>query len=98
MRTARRGTQDDCARQRMLNRRRQAWRREPFQREHELAGALLTLAIATTRYGSRNDNQRLALLQHVIVLLAHEVGERVEHLHGKDAAKALRKSLARRPK
>jgi hypothetical protein len=69
---------------------------DPFQREHEIADALLTLLIAHSRYGVSRDADRLPLIEHIVVLLAHEVGERVERMRGKDAARAFRKVLARR--
>jgi hypothetical protein len=65
-------------------------------REHEMADSVLTLLIAHSRYGANSDADRLPLIQHVVVLLAHEVGERVHNMRGKDAAKAFRKALARK--
>jgi hypothetical protein len=61
-----------------------------------MSDALVTLLIALSRYGARSDDQRLPLIQHITVLLAHEVGERVERIRGKDAAKAFRRALARK--
>jgi len=69
---------------------------DPFQREHEIADALVTLLIAHSRYGVANDADRLGLIQHITIIVAHEVGERVERMHGKDAAKAFRKALGRK--
>ena len=69
---------------------------DPFQRVHEMCGALLTLLVAHSRYATNADADRLGLIQHIVVLLAHEVGERVHHINGKDAAKAFRKALARK--
>jgi hypothetical protein len=71
-------------------------RLDPFQREHEMADGILRLLIAHSRYGASSDADRLPLIQHVVVLLAHEVGERVHNMRGKDAAKAFRKALARK--
>jgi hypothetical protein len=69
---------------------------DPFQREHEIADALLTLLIAHSRYGVSRDADRLGLIAHITILLAHEVGERVHNINGKDAARAFRKALARK--
>src|SRR5262249_42895707 len=69
---------------------------DPFQREHEFADALLRLLIAHSRYGASNDADRLPLVEYITILLAHEIAERVEQLRGKDAARAFRKTLARR--
>jgi hypothetical protein len=71
-------------------------RPDPFQREHEIADALLTLLIAHSRYDVSNDAGRLGLIQHIALLLVHEIAERVELLRGKDAAKAFRRALGRR--
>jgi hypothetical protein len=65
-------------------------------REHEMADSVLTLLIAHSRYGANSDADRLPLIQHIVVLLAHEVAERVERIRGKDAAKAFRKALSRK--
>jgi hypothetical protein len=69
---------------------------DPFQREHEMCDALLRLLISHSRYGADSDGERLPLIQHIVVLLAYEVAERVERMRGKDAAKAFRKALARK--
>jgi hypothetical protein len=69
---------------------------EPWQREFELADAVLTLLIAASRCGGRSDADRDAILQHVTVLVAARVAERVHRLRGKEAAAALRKALGRR--
>jgi hypothetical protein len=74
---------------------------DPFQREHELADAIVTLMIAASRYGdsdeqARDTAERFATLQHVTVLVARDVAERVHALGGKDAAAAFRKTLGRR--
>jgi hypothetical protein len=69
---------------------------DSFQREHEMCDALLTLLIAHSRYGASTDADRLPLIQHIVTLLAHEVGERVERIRGKDAARAFRKALSRK--
>jgi hypothetical protein len=69
---------------------------DPWQREHEMADALLRLLIAHSRYGVERDADRLGLMQHIVVLLAQEVAERVERLLGKDAARAFRRCLARK--
>jgi hypothetical protein len=68
---------------------------EPFQREHEMCDALLRTVIAHSRYASRTDADRLGLIAHITILLAHEVAERVHNINGKDAARAFRKALAR---
>jgi hypothetical protein len=74
---------------------------DPFQREYELADAIVTLFIACSRYGNSNKQardtaERFVTLQHVTVLVAHEVAERVYAVRGKDAAAAFRKVLGRR--
>jgi hypothetical protein len=61
-----------------------------------MCDALVTLLIAHSRYGADTDAGRLPLIQHIVVLLAHEIGERVERILGRDAAKAFRKALARK--
>jgi hypothetical protein len=65
-------------------------------REHEMCDALLRMLIAHSRYGANTDADRLGLIEHVVVLLAHEVGERVERIRGNDAARAFRRALVRR--
>jgi hypothetical protein len=74
---------------------------DPFQCEHELADAIVTLLIACSRYGNsdeqaRDTAERFATLQHVTVLVAHEVAGRVRDLRGEDAAAAFRRALGRR--
>ena len=69
---------------------------DPFQREHEIANALLTLLIAHRRFGVARDADPLPLIQHIVALLTHEISERVERMRGKDAARAFRKALARK--
>ena len=69
---------------------------DAFMREHEMADSILRLLIAHSRYGANTDADRLPLIQHVTVLLAHEVAERVERIRGNDAARAFRRALARR--
>jgi hypothetical protein len=74
---------------------------DPWQREHELSEAILTLLIACSRYGDgdasiRSTEDRLALIQHVTLLLADQVAVRVRCLRGKGAASAFRKALGRR--
>jgi hypothetical protein len=68
---------------------------DPFQREHELADAIVTLLIACSRYGSKDDDGRLDLLAHVTLLVAHAVAERVRDLRGIKAGAAFRKALGR---
>ena len=69
---------------------------DPFQREQEMCDALLRTLIAHSRYGASTDADRLPLIEHIVVLLAHEVAERVHNINGKDAAKAFRKALSRK--
>jgi hypothetical protein len=69
---------------------------DAFMREHEMCDALLRMLIAHSRYGANTDADRLGLIEHVVVLLAREVGERVERIRGKDDARAYRRALARR--
>jgi hypothetical protein len=74
---------------------------DPGQREHELSEALVTLLIAASRFGDDNDAvrptaDRLDLVAHVTLLVAHEVAERVRALRGKEAAAAFRKALGQR--
>jgi hypothetical protein len=74
---------------------------DPWQREYELSAAILTLMVACSRYGTsdvkpRETEDRLATLQHVTLLVANEVTERVRNIHGKPAAAAFRKALGRR--
>jgi hypothetical protein len=74
---------------------------DPFQREHELADAILTLMIACSRYGAGDDKpretgDRLATLEHITGLVTDEVAERVCHLRGKQAATRFRAQLRRR--
>jgi hypothetical protein len=69
---------------------------DPFQREHELADAIVTLMIGASRYGSKDDDGRLDLLAHVTLLVAHTVAERVRDLRGIKAGAAFRKALGRR--
>ena len=61
-----------------------------------MCDALLRLLIAHSRYGANNDADRLPLIQHIVVLLAHEVVQRVHNISGKDAAKAFRRALSRK--
>ena len=73
----------------------------PWQREHELAEAILGLMIAISRYGANDDKardtaERLASLEHITLLVASGVAERVRKLHGKQAETALRKALGRK--
>ena len=68
---------------------------EPWQREHELANAVVTLLIAVSRYGGRSDADRLAVLQH-IALVAYELAERVRDVRGVAGAAAFRRALGRR--
>jgi hypothetical protein len=70
--------------------------RDPFQRESELADAVLRLLVAHSRYGVSTDAGRIALVAHITVLLAHKIAKRVEQLRGQDAARAFRRALARR--
>jgi hypothetical protein len=63
---------------------------------------VLTLVVAASRYGggdtrARPTAKRLATLQHVTLLVAHEVAERVRALRGNEAAAAFRRALGRRP-
>ena len=67
---------------------------DPGQREHELSDALTTLLIAVSRYGGRSDADRLELIQHLTVLLAHGIADRVRLMCGTEAASAFRKALA----
>lgn len=72
---------------------------DPGQREHELADALTTLLIAVSRYGSsarkpRDTKARLDTLQHVTILVADGVTERVAAIGGKRAAAAFRARLS----
>ena len=69
---------------------------DPFQREHEIADALVTLLIAHSRYGAGSDADRLGLIMHITIIIAHEIGERVARLRGNDAARAFRRALARK--
>ena len=66
------------------------------QREHELADAVLTLLIAVSRFGSKDDADRLAVLEQVAQHLADGVAERVCALRGVEAGQQFRKALARR--
>ena len=66
------------------------------QREHELADAVLTLLIAVSRLGSKDDADRLAVLEQVAQHLADGVAERVCALRGVEAGQQFRKALARR--
>ena len=67
------------------------------QREHELADAVLTLLIAgLSRLGSKDDADRLAVLEQVAQHLADGVAERVCALRGVEAGQQFRKALARR--
>ena len=72
---------------------------DPGQREHELADALVTLIIAVSRYGGsarkpRDTKARLATLQHVTILVADGVAERVGAIGGRRAAAAFRARLS----
>ena len=76
-------------------------RLDPWQREHELSEAVLTLMVAASRYGGgdkrpRPTAKRLATLQHITLLVAHGVAERVHNVLGARAAAAFRKALGRR--
>jgi hypothetical protein len=71
-------------------------RRDPFQREHEMCDALLRTLIAHSRYAVRRNADRLGLVAHITILLAHAVAQRVHNINGKDAANAFRRALARR--
>ena len=68
---------------------------DEFQREHEMCDALLRLLIAHSRYATNSDAERLPLVAHIVVLLAHEIAERVHNINGKEAGRAFRKALAR---
>ena len=61
-----------------------------------MCDALLRLLISHSRYGANTDADRLPLIQHIVVLLAHEVGERVHNIIGNEAGRAFRKALARK--
>jgi hypothetical protein len=70
--------------------------RDPWQREHEMCEGLLRLLIAHSRFAVRPNADRLGLIAHITILLAHEVAERVHNINGKDAAKSFRRALARK--
>jgi hypothetical protein len=61
-----------------------------------MADSNLRLLIAHSRYGADSDCERLPLIAHIVVLLAHEVGVRVHNISGKEAGRAFRKALSRR--
>jgi hypothetical protein len=76
---------------------------DPRQREHELSEALTSFLIAVSRYGGNNTRPRLTAkrldsLQHITVLVAHAIAERVHNISGKKAAAGFRKALGRRRK
>lgn len=69
---------------------------DPFMREHEMCDALLRTLIAHSRYATNADADRLGLVAHITLLLAHEVGERLHNMRGKDAGRAFRRALSRK--
>jgi hypothetical protein len=57
---------------------------------------MTTLLIALSRYAGVSDADRLGQIQHLTVLLAHGIADRVRLMRGTEAARAFRKALARR--
>ena len=65
---------------------------DPFQREHELADAIVTLMIASSRYAADGDRPTCS---RITLLVAHAVAERVRDLRGSGGSR-IRKALGRR--
>jgi hypothetical protein len=53
------------------------------------------LLVALSRYAGVSDADRLGLIQHLTILLAHGIADRVRLMRGVEAARAFRKCLSR---